>query len=156
MNPPPRSADPRPGEELAQPGPASAVWLLMSDFVRSHDPAEELRRELGLGRGAGRVKALVSLADGPLSLAELARAIGADASYTTIIVNELQALGLLSRSLDARDRRRKAVELTAAGRDATRKAQEIIARPPAPLADLPAAHLRRLREILGRLTGPAA
>jgi DNA-binding MarR family transcriptional regulator len=128
----------------------------MSDFVRSHDPAEDLRRELGLGRGAGRVKALVSLADGPLSLAELARAIGADASYTTIIVNELQALGLLSRSLDARDRRRKAVELTPAGRDATRKAQEIIARPPAPLDDLPAADLRRLREILRQLTGPAA
>jgi DNA-binding MarR family transcriptional regulator len=156
VNPPLPSEGTRSAERPAQPGPASAAWLLMSDFVRSYDPADELRRELGLGRGAGRVRALVSLADGPLSLAELARAIGADASYTTIIVNELQALGLLSRSLDARDRRRKAVELTAAGRDATRKAQEIIARPPAPLADLPAAHLRRLREILGQLTGPAA
>jgi DNA-binding MarR family transcriptional regulator len=156
VNPPPPSVLPRSSEGPAQPGPASAVWLLMSDFVRSHDPTDELRRELGLGRGAGRVKALVSLAGGPLSLAELARAIGTDASYTTIIVNELQALGLLSRSLDARDRRRKAVELTAAGREATRKAQEIIARPPAPLADLPAADLRRLLEILRQLSGPGA
>ena len=95
----------------------------MSDFVHGHDSADELRRELGLGRGAGRVKALLSLAKGPLSLADLAQAIGADASYTTIIVNELEALGLLSRTLDTRDRRRKTVKLTANGRDAMRNRQ---------------------------------
>jgi DNA-binding MarR family transcriptional regulator len=124
----------------------------MSGFVRGHDPADELRRALGLGRGTGRVKAIISLAAGPLSLAELAQAVGADPPYATIIVNELEALGLLSRTLDARDRRRKLVELTASGRDAARKAQDIIARPPAPLLDLPAADLIRLREILQRLS----
>ncbi len=128
----------------------------MSGFVRGHDPADELRHALGLGRGAGRVKALMSLAAGPLSLAELAQAIGADPSYTTIIVNELQALGLLSRTPDAHDRRRKTVQLTADGREAERKAQDIIARPPAPLRDLPAADLIRLREILGQLSRPQA
>jgi DNA-binding MarR family transcriptional regulator len=131
--------------------PATSAWALMSDFVRGHDPADELRRELGLGRGAGRVKALMSLAAGPLSLAELAQAIGADPSYTTIIVNELEALGLLSRTPDARDRRRKTVELTAAGHDAMRKARDIIARPPSALLDLPAPDLLRLRDILGQL-----
>jgi DNA-binding MarR family transcriptional regulator len=165
VNPPSRSHDPRrrtaggsrsPGSVPNPPaefGLASAVWRLMSDFVRSHDPADDLRRELGLGRGAGRVKALISLADGPLSLAELARAIGADASYTTILVNELQALGLVSRTLDSRDHRRKAVELTADGHDAMRKAQDIISRPPPALLDLPAADLVRLRETLGQLSG---
>jgi DNA-binding MarR family transcriptional regulator len=138
----------------AEPGLASSVWELMSGFVRSHDPADELRHALGLGRGTGRVKALMSLAAGPLSLAELARAIGADPSYTTIIVNELQALGMLSRTPDALDRRRKTVELTADGREAMRKAQDIIARPPSPLRDLPAADLLRLREILGQLSRP--
>jgi len=125
----------------------------MSGFVRGHDPADELRQALGLGRGAGRVKALVSLAAGPLSLAELAQAIGADPPYATIIVNELHALGLLSRTPDTRDRRRKTVELTASGRRAVRKAQDIIARPPSSLADLPAADLVRLREILEQLGG---
>jgi DNA-binding MarR family transcriptional regulator len=138
----------------AEPGLAGSVWELMSGFVRSHDPGEELRVALGLGRGAGRVKALTSLAAGPLSLAELARAIGTDPSYTTIIVNELQALGLASRTPDAHDRRRKAVKLTAAGCEATRRAQEIIARPPSALRDLPAADLLRLREILAQLTRP--
>lgn len=55
----------------AAPGLASSAWALMSDFVHGHDPADELRRELGLGRGGGRVKALLSLAKGPLSLADL-------------------------------------------------------------------------------------
>jgi DNA-binding MarR family transcriptional regulator len=151
---PPRRGDAGaagPADPPAGPGLASSVWELMSVFVHGHDPADELRRTLGLGRGTGRVRALVSLASGPLSLAELAQATGADASYTTIIVNELQALGLLSRTPDARDRRRKTVELTAAGRDAVRKAQDIIDRPPSPLSDLPADDLVRLHDILGRL-----
>lgn len=144
---PESAADPPAG-----PGVAGSVWELMSGFVQSHDPSDELRQTLGLGRGTGRVKALVSLAAGPLSLAQLAQAIGADPSYTTIIVNELQALGLLSRTPDAHDRRKKAVKLTADGRKAVQKAQAIIARPPSPLRDLPPADLLRLQEILGQLS----
>jgi DNA-binding MarR family transcriptional regulator len=141
-------------DSVADPGLASSVWETMSGFVRSHDPAGELREALGLGRGTGRVKALMSLAAGPMSLAELAQAVNADPPYATIIVNELQALGMLSRTPDARDRRRKTVELTASGRDAAQKAHDIISRPPAPLRDLPPAELARLREILGQLSSP--
>ncbi len=133
----------------ADPDLARSVWEIMSAFVRGHDPADELRRALGLGRGTGRVKALISLAAGPLSLAELARQIGVDPPYATIIVNELEALGLLSRSPDDHDRRRKAVGLTQDGREAVRKAQDIIARPPSALRDMPASDLARLRELLG-------
>jgi DNA-binding MarR family transcriptional regulator len=140
---------------LEPTGVAELVWELMSGFVHGHDPVDELRRTLGLGRGTGRVKALMGLAAGPLSLAELGQAIGTDASYTTIIVNELQAAGLLSRTPDARDRRRKTVELTADGRAAMRKAQAIIARPPSSLRDLPSADLLRLRDILGQLSQPS-
>jgi DNA-binding MarR family transcriptional regulator len=123
----------------------------MSAFVLGNDPTDELRRALGLGRGTGRVRALISLADGPLSLAELARRIGADPPYATIIVNELEALGLLSRSTDDRDRRRKAVELTQDGREAVRKAQDIITRPPTALRDMPAGDLAALSELLRSL-----
>jgi DNA-binding MarR family transcriptional regulator len=130
---------------------ASSTWELMSAFVHAHDPGDELRRTLGLGRGTGRVRVLMSLADGPLSLAELGQAIGTDAPYTTIIANELQALGLISRTPDAHDRRKKMVELTDEGRQAMRKAQDIIARPPTPLRSLPESDLRRLRDILDEL-----
>ena len=152
----PDAGDASSGESAADPpagsGLAGSVWELMSGFVRSHDPSDELRHTLGLGRGTGRVKALISLAGGPLSLAQVAQAIAADASYTTIIVNELQALGLLSRTPDARDRRKKTVKLTADGREASRKAQAIIVRPPSLLRDLPPADLLRLQEILGQLS----
>jgi len=142
-----------PGRPSARSDLASSVWELMSGFVAGHDPADELRQALGLGRGTGRVKALVSLAAGPLSLAQLAQAIGTDPPYATIIVNELQALGLLSRTPDALDRRRKSVELTASGRDAVQRARDIIARPPSSLRELPPADLARLREILEQLSG---
>ena len=133
---------------------AGFAWALMSEFVRSFDPTEELRRTLALGRGSGRVKTLLGLAEGPLSVAELAQAVGADAPYTTLIVNELQALGLVSRTGDEHDRRRKVVALTVCGREAVHTAQGIITRPPAALHALTVEDLTDLRRILERLTGP--
>lgn len=134
---------------------AGSVWALMSEFVRGFDPIPELRRTLALGRGSGRVRTLLGLADGPLSVARLAEASGADAPYTTLIVNELEALGLVSRTSDERDRRRKLVALTASGEEALRTAQGIIARPPAALRGLSKEDLAELRRILERLPAPA-
>jgi DNA-binding MarR family transcriptional regulator len=134
---------------------AGSVWALMSEFVRGFDPIPELRRTLTLGRGSGRVRTLLGLADGPLSVARLAEASGADAPYTTLIVNELEALGLVSRTSDERDRRRKLVALTASGEEALRTAQGIIARPPAALRGLSKEDLAELRRILERLPAPA-
>ncbi len=138
----------------ASPAPdlARSIWEIMSDFVHRYDPTDELRQALDLGRGTGRVKALLSLADGPLTLADLAQRIGIDPPYATIIANELQALGLLARTQDDHDRRRKPVELTPRGREAVTTAQDIIARPPSPLRDMPAADLMRLRDLLEQLT----
>jgi DNA-binding MarR family transcriptional regulator len=133
---------------------ARSIWLVVSDFVHRYDPRAELRRALGLGRGSGRVRAIVTLAQGPLTLAELARRIDVDPPYATIIANELEALGLLTRTQDVRDRRRRPVELTARGHAAARTAQDIITRPPPPLRDMPSADLRRLRELLDQLSLP--
>ena len=81
----------------------------MQHLVLSQDRTRELRDALGLGRGSGRVKTLLSLADGPLSLGDLAEITGVDAPYTTLIVNELEARGLVTRTPAADDRRRKLV-----------------------------------------------
>jgi len=133
---------------------AGEVWARMKDLVRRNDPTDELRRTLGLGRGTGRVKALLSLGAGPLTLAELARAIGIDPPYATLIANELEALGLLSRTADPRDRRKKSVQLTAAGELAVRKAEQIINRPPLALSEMSKADLRCLLGLLDSANRP--
>ncbi len=127
----------------------------MATVVARHDPTDELRRTLGLGRGSGRVRALLSLEEQPLSLAELARAIGADPPYATLIANHLESLGLVTRVSDPEDRRRKSVQLTAAGRQAVRKARRVIDRPPRALQHMSTTDLARLRELLAPLAEEA-
>lgn len=102
----------------------------MQNLVVAEDRNQELRDALGLGRGSGRVKLLLSLADGALSLGDLSDITGTDAPYVTLIVNELEARGLVTRTPDAGDRRRKLVSLTRAGQSAVDAAREIISRPP--------------------------
>ncbi len=137
----------------AAAGLAGSAWTLMSEFVHGFDSTEELRRTLALGRGSGRVKTLLGLADGPLSVARLAQSIGVDPPYATLIVNELEALGLVSRTSDEHDRRRKVVALTARGGESVHTAQGIIARPPSALHALAVEDLAELHRILERLNG---
>ena len=96
-----------PAESAHELNDATVAWQLMTELVAAHNPDAALREALGLGRGTGRVRALVSLADGPLVLGELAQATGLDVPYATIIVNELEARGLITRRPDDRDRRRR-------------------------------------------------
>ena len=106
------------------------MWSSLAAFVNGHDPTEELRETLGLGRGTGRVRALLAVAAGPLTVAELARQLTIDPPYATLIADELAALGLVERTVDGEDRRRKQLTLTDAGRTAARTADAIIRKPP--------------------------
>ncbi len=138
--------DPPSRDELA-----TRAWVHMQDLVLRHDHTGELRDALGLGRGAGRVRILLSLAEGPMSVGQLAEAIGADAPYATLIVNELVARGMLDRTVDPQDRRRKLVELTDAGVEALHTAQAIINRPPPMIDALGDDEVAQLAELLSRL-----
>ena len=138
------------------PGPATVAWQLMNDLVAAHDPTQTLRETLVLGRGTGRVRALLSLSDGPLGLADLANAIGVDAPYATIITNELEARGLISRARNDHDRRRRHVGLTPDGRAAVATARQIIDRPPPELQQLSTADLDTLVDLLHRVRSVGA
>jgi DNA-binding MarR family transcriptional regulator len=127
----------------------------MRRLVNDNERVEEVRATVGLGRGAGRVKALLALADrSPQTLGELADELGVDAPYATLIVNHLEALGLVTRTPDHADRRRKLVSPTDAGKQATARAAAVHARPPAALQQLSTGEIAQLRALLERLTPP--
>jgi DNA-binding MarR family transcriptional regulator len=123
----------------------------MQHLVLSQDRTRELRDALGLGRGSGRVKTLLSLADGPLSLGDLSEITGVDAPYATLIVNELEARGLVTRTPAVDDRRRKLVSLTRSGQDAVSTARGIINRPPTSLELLSVEQLHKISAALSEL-----
>jgi DNA-binding MarR family transcriptional regulator len=123
----------------------------MQDFVEAHNHREELAKALGFRLGGGRGKLLFQLRDGPVTLGKLAEANGVDAPYATLIVDKLEAHGLVERRPHPDDRRRKLVTLTAAGHDAIATADAILLRPPRVIRDLSADDLGGLAGVLTRL-----
>lgn len=133
------------GEENA----AREVWLLMSDLVLDHTRRREVSEALGMT--FGRVRAIRTLAREPLSMGELAAALGIDRPNATVLVDDLEAQGIVRRRAHPTDRRAKLVEPTRRGKALARRADEILATPPAALGALDAAQLESLRGILERV-----
>jgi DNA-binding MarR family transcriptional regulator len=145
--------DDQAGQDQAGNGQAGRIWAAMRDLTDSYPSKEVLRGALNLGRGSGRVKALLCLAEGPMSLSELAEAVRVDAPYATLIVDNLEERGLVERSPDPADRRRKLVALTAEGKEAARRVLRIKREPPPGFAALTAAELDTLEELVLRIAG---
>jgi DNA-binding MarR family transcriptional regulator len=141
----------RAGEDQAFAGQAGRVWAAMRALVEGQPTKQRLRDALDLGRGSGRVKSLIWLAEGPLSLSGLAEAVGVDAPYATLIVDNLEERGLVERQSDPADRRRKLVTLTPAGRDAVAEVLRIQLEPPPGFCRLSAAELDLLEKLVWRI-----
>lgn len=135
---------------------AARVWAAMHAFVMANDRNRELQEGLGLGRGTGRVKVLLTLLDGPATLRDIAEANQIDAPYATVIVDRLVRLGLAARTDHPGGRRRKLVSLTEAGQQAVEQARRILFEPPACLAALAPADLDLLERIFSRLAEKGA
>jgi DNA-binding MarR family transcriptional regulator len=130
---------------------AERVWAAMRGLASHYPPPQTLRDVLNLGRGSGRVRALLQLAEGPLSLSGLAEALGVDAPYATLIVDTLEERKLAERHPDPADRRRKLVELTPAGKDATERLLAIMREPPPGFATLSPGELNTLEDLISRV-----
>ncbi len=130
---------------------AQQAWALMQRFAEAHNRHGELAAVLGFRLGGGRGKILFQLRDGPLTLGELAEANRVDAPYATLIVDKLEAHGLVERRPHPDDRRRKLVALTAAGQQAIATADAILRRPPRAFGSLTADDLSQLTGLLTRL-----
>jgi len=123
----------------------------MQRFVEAHNRHGELAETLGFRLGGGRGKILFQLRNGPATLGQLAEANGVDAPYATLIVDKLEAHGLVERRPHPDDRRRKLVTLTAAGHEAIATANAILLRPPPAMSTLEGDDLEQLTALLTRL-----
>jgi DNA-binding MarR family transcriptional regulator len=127
------------------------VWLLINDLVLDNDRRREVTEAVGLS--FGRARALRRLARRPMSMRELATALGIDPANATAVVDELEALKLARRRPHPTDRRAKLVEATPKGQKLARQADQILGTPPPALSALDSDDLEALRRILKRVTG---
>ena len=134
------------------PDSAREVWLLMSDLVLDNMRRRQVAEALGMS--FGRSRALRRLARRPMSMRELADALGIDPPNATVVVQDLEAQGLVRRRPHPTDGRAKVVEATRKGKELARRADEILADPPAMLSALGAEDLEALRRILARAREP--
>jgi DNA-binding MarR family transcriptional regulator len=127
---------------------AREVWLMMTDLVLENTRRREVSDALGMS--FGRTRAIRRLARAPMSMSELAAALGIDPPNATAVVSELEAQGLVRRKPHPTDGRAKLVEATRKGKELARRADEILATPPPGLAALGAEDLETLRRLLSR------
>ncbi|MDQ1718855.1 MAG: hypothetical protein QOE89_2808 [Pseudonocardiales bacterium] len=127
---------------------------MRSLVLELHDKRAEVTDALGMSYI--RAKALRSLVGGSMTMRELGAALAIDASYTTVVVDDLEQRGLVRRAVHDVDRRVKVVTITATGRAAARVAQRIMDDPPPALLTLPPAELARLVATLTELVERSA
>jgi DNA-binding MarR family transcriptional regulator len=143
------------GAERAMPDPAAhdrelrSAWDRIRTLVYDDNRRGEVSATLGLSWV--KIKALRRLQARPMAMRELAEALVTDKPYITQVVDALEARGLVTRSIDTRDRRCRIAALTDAGRATALRSEEILTRPPAVLTSLPERDLAELTRILASI-----
>jgi DNA-binding MarR family transcriptional regulator len=133
------------------PEAAAEVWQIVSDMVLDNARRRKVADSLGLS--FGRARALRRIVAGPKPMGELADALGIDAPYLTLVVDDLERQGLVERRPHPTDRRVKLVVATRRGKDAARRAEAILGTPPERLAALDQRDLIELVRILRQVAG---
>src|SRR3954465_2419519 len=91
----------------AAPDLSREVWLLMSDLVLDHQRRRAVSEAVGLS--FSRTRAVRRVAAEPMSMGELAAALGIDRPNATVLVDDLERQGLVRRRPHPTDRRAKMV-----------------------------------------------
>jgi DNA-binding MarR family transcriptional regulator len=130
---------------------AQHIWkILVSLVMGSRGDWRRQATEL-TGLPFSRVRALRRLAAQEMTLSELAQEMGIDAPATTVIVNDLEARGLVTRRPHPDNRRCKLVAATSEGQERIAVLSQIKDAPPPALAALPGKDLASLRQVLSKL-----
>jgi DNA-binding MarR family transcriptional regulator len=102
------------------------------------------------GVSGAQIKVLLSLrADDAVPMSEVATRLGYDASNLTTLVERLRGRGLLERTEDTNDRRRKTLRLTPTGLKLRDAFWNSLTSGSAPMANMSHADLKRLARLLG-------
>jgi DNA-binding MarR family transcriptional regulator len=125
------------------------VWTLMSDLVLDNQRRREVSEAVGLS--FSRTRAVRRVAEKPMSMGDLAAALGIDRPNATVLVDDLETQGLVRRRPHPTDRRAKMVEATRKGKSLARRANEILSTAPVALSALSAEDLEALRRILASI-----
>jgi DNA-binding MarR family transcriptional regulator len=125
---------------------AREAWMLMSNLVLDNNRRREVSEALGIS--FARARALRRVARRPMSMGELAAALGIDPANATTVVDDLESSGLVRRRPHPTDRRAKLVEATRKGKGMARRADAILGTPPPALAALGVDDLEELRRML--------
>jgi MarR family transcriptional regulator, organic hydroperoxide resistance regulator len=131
--------------------PAAEAWSLMHELLGAYGRPRLMAVASELELSPPQVMALKMLEPGrPVPMRELARALHCDNSNVTGIVDRLEDRGLVERRGADNDRRVKLLEVTPEGEALRARLEELLSRPPEPLAKLSAADQRALRDIMRR------
>jgi DNA-binding MarR family transcriptional regulator len=135
--------------------PAREAWgLFWEIFMRDKRRRWAILSELGIS--PQQSMAIGSLKPGePMPMSALADALHCDNSNITGIVDRLEAAELVRRQPDDRDRRVKAVVLTAEGERMRIEIERRAGEPPPTIASLSAEDAIALRDILARAIEPS-
>jgi DNA-binding MarR family transcriptional regulator len=135
-------------------GDRDRAWQLVVALVM--DSRGDWRRKVTEATGLpfSRVRALRRLGATPLTLRALAESMSTDAPATTVIVNDLEARGLVLREPHPDDKRAKVVSLTTEGKRVLRSARAVTERAPASFDALTAEDIANLTRIVMRLRSP--
>lgn len=132
---------------------ATRSWAAIRGLVLDYDRRGEVAAALGMS--FLRVKALLALDSEPAMLRGLAATLFVDAPYATVMVDDLERRGLVTRTVHPDDRRARLVSLTDAGRAAVERANRLLSEPPPVLLALEPEQLRTLDQLLAGLRDPA-
>lgn len=132
---------------------ATGVWATMRTLVLEADRRAEVCAALGMS--FFRIKVLRRIASEPTTGGLLAERLGSDPPYVSVVVDDLVRRGLVARTQDPDDRRRKVLSVTTAGAAAAGEAEALLAAPPRALTDLPPQDLADLGRILLCLSEPS-
>jgi DNA-binding MarR family transcriptional regulator len=133
------------------PEDVDRVWQAIVTLVM--DSRGDWRKKVSEATGLPftQIRALKRLANGPLTLSELASALDADAPAATVAVNGLEKRGLVERKARHADRRVKTVSLTAEGKKVLRRAKALVERAPQSFRSLSEGDVAVLQRILARV-----